>query len=224
MNLFNLHNIVNQENQQCSNNVAYNIYSQTNAGTYNINDEMGDLCNCTMNDAIGDPINGTNLQCPPGQSVGTYFPLLNKVECCSTCEVKPDNQPNNLPSNYDHIANKLYPVTYDFTMFYENPHFVEQVNDGKISKTSPEQIDTRAPGVCALNKIHDNKMEPFADLSPIISDHDTTNNQIVPVQQNIEVLCMAYSFGKGLNYIIIFCTLMMIILGGIIYCKKKNIV
>jgi hypothetical protein len=123
----NLVNIVNTNRlpQTCSNNVAYNIMSNTNANNYNINDDMNNLCKCT----IIDIPNGTqpeNMTCPNGQLVSTHYPLLNKIECCTECNVNPVKY--TVPDGCD--FNKQF--IPDLSMFYENPYFnTERVNTNK---------------------------------------------------------------------------------------------
>jgi hypothetical protein len=199
----NLHNIVNQENMQCSNDTAYNILSQTNSGYYLINEDNRKACDCTYIDAKSE-----NVECPAGQSVSTYYPLLNKAECCAPCPVKQITN-NNIPSNYDHVHNNLYPLyshmQYDFATFYDNPRFMDyQV--AKQEEAKKEEIVIGTP-------IKSNEeLEHFENKDPVIIE---PNDQSPIVSASVMVI--------NLNYVIMFCILLLGIFTGIIICRKKYI-
>jgi hypothetical protein len=163
---------------------------------YDSNDQLNGLCKCTYND-ITDFDNPT---CPAGQIAGTVYPLLGKIECCETCPVTSESVNNNLPSNYNHV-DKLYPVHYDYALLYENPEFINMVNDGKISKVSPLPHENKPQMI----NIPEHNIEPF------------TNNNI----KNIEHMCVCNTIFNNANYIIIFCIILLTILGGIIFAKNK---
>jgi hypothetical protein len=223
MDQFKLHNIVNQQNMQCDNDTAYNVFSQTNNGYYNIMEDNKKPCECTYVDA-----NSENVVCPAGQSVSTYYPLLNKAECCAPCDnVNVNSESKNLPSNYDHILNKLYPIHYDNAMFYDNPYFIDFQNQSQNQshKLSSEQMPEITPEK-VLNEIipqiqviseSQKEIEHFANpnngqmANPIIIEPVNANN------------CGAPIIKINLYYLMFLCILLLGIFGGIIMCRKKNI-
>lgn len=186
MDLFNLKNIVNQENYKCESNMAYNLLSQTNAREYHINDEMGNLCKCSYED-VTDPL---DIKCPAGKTPGTFYPLLNKVECCESC---PSDTIKISPCNYEHTANKLSPVHYDYALNFQNPDFINQLNAGFIPKTSP---------ISNTEKFIDSNS---LDAKPII---------IEPIKTEQKCMCGI------LNYIIPFGLLVIFIIALLLIIKS----
>lgn len=224
MSLFNLHNIVNQENLQCSNDTAYNIFSQTNNGFYSIDGDLKQSCKCTMIDAQSE-----NEKCPSGQTASTYYPLLNKLECCAPCvdEIYKIKECK-LPSNHDNITNKFYPINYDLSMFHENPHFVNIQNYTQDNKQEQIIIPSEENIKQEVENFSNLDGTPNTLIIEPIESLDNIMNAPVPASCEEIVEHMGMCSGPvikiNLNYLVIFCLFVLIILGGIIICKKKNIV
>jgi hypothetical protein len=150
-----------------------------------------------IDDEMGDLCKCTYIDgdtCPVGQMSGTHYPLLNKIECCEVCPVN-QTQP------ITHIANpadKLYPVHYDYSQFIPNTNFADQLNNGTIPKTSPEHIE------------HFTSLEDIIYTQPVIIDQNNNQNQ----------KCICRTVYDNINYVIVMCLLIMILLGGVIYLKK----
>lgn len=194
MDLFNLKNIVNQEKYKCESNIAYNLLSQTNASEYHINDEMGNLCKCTYED-VTDPL---DIKCPAGKTPGTFYPLLNKVECCESCPYDTIQIPQ---CKYEHTANKLTPVHYDYALNFQNPNFINQLDAGIIPKTSIPIVNTEK---------FENQ-DSLMNIQPIIIEPIPTQDQ----------KCICRTIYDNINYVIVSGLLVIFILALLIIIKSK---
>ncbi len=176
MESLNLENIVNtnQMPQTCLGNVAYDIMSSTNHNFYNANGEMKNLCNCTIIDVPnGSPLE--NAKCPTGQFVTTNYPLLNKVECCSECDVNPVKYivPDGCEPN-KHFAT-------DIAMFYDNPYINTEY------KVANKQLDNTCSETMMNNEIcNETKMTSLKDKCTLyeIDATNCTADNIKNVEQN----------------------------------------
>ena len=150
----------------------------------------------------------------------------------------------NLPSNYDHISNKLYPIHYDFTMFYDNPDFINLQNHDQTPKLSAEQIPIANPELIqntmetpkqespeVMPKVMaeiNNNIEYFSDINDGQMGRPLIIEPILPEQSQQVIdnnkMSKYPTIQINLYYLIFFCIFITIILGGIIICKKKNIV
>ncbi len=176
MESINLENIVNinQMPPTCESNVAYNTMSSTNNNFYNANGEMKNLCNCTVIDVP----NGTqpeNMTCPTGQFVSTHYPLLNKIECCSECNVDPVKY--TIPDGCE--PNKHFAT--DIAMFYDNPYINTEYT------VAPKQLDLTCKKTMTNNEIcNETIMTSLKDKCALYDINATkcTEDNVKNVEQN----------------------------------------
>jgi hypothetical protein len=148
-----------------------------NAGVYKTSEDTQHLCKCTTLDVPKDSQIG-DITCPTGQFVTTYYPLLNKVDCCSACGVT--DVKYSVPDGCEPSTNFLS----DLSMFYDNPHFSNNIPMGN-------QLRTKCSNVIDPNEVCDESAMSSVKDKCILYDIDTSkcnDNTIKNVEQN----CMTH--------------------------------